>query len=125
MEISMNLAQLNPLARKRAKRLEQYLEAESHEWTNTIERHRKERDEKEHQIDLDLHHEHREGSNWLENREIRMSEMALQFSRTLILARIDMRNRLGLECPDLLADGELAKLEESMLRSVGVSRQAR
>jgi pyrimidine deaminase RibD-like protein len=120
-----NPSRVNRSASKRAKRLEQYLETESHEWTETIERHRKERDQKERQIDLDLHRERREGSNRLENREIRVSELVLEYDRTLILARIDIRKRLALECPDLLADGELSKLEESMLRSVQASRQAR
>ena len=90
-----------------------------------IERYRKERDQKERQIDLDLHRERREGGNWLENREIRVSEMVLEYDSALILARIEIRKRLALECPDLLADGELSKLEESMLRSVQASRQAR
>jgi pyrimidine deaminase RibD-like protein len=125
MKQKTNASRVNRVASRRAKRLEQYLEAESHEWTDTIERYRKERDQKERQIDLDLHRERREGSNWLENREIRVSELVLEYDRALILARIDIRKRLALECPDLLADGELSKLEESMLRSVQASRRAR
>lgn len=125
MEINKALSRLNPLAHKRAKRLEQYLEIESHEWTDTIERHRRVRDERERQMDLDLHNEHREGANWLENREIRMSKVVLDYDRTLILARLDIRKRLALECPDLLADGALAKLEASMLLAVRMSRLAR
>ena len=103
----------------------QYLETESHEWMDVIERRRKERDENERQIDLALHHERREGSNWLENREMRMSEMALGYERTSIFDRIEIRKRLALECPELLSDAELSKLEESMLRSVQVARQCR
>src|SRR5712692_9835088 len=90
------LARLNPWAHKRAKRLGQYLETEGNEWMDTIERYRKERDEKERQIDLALHHERREDSNWLENREMRMSDMVLDYERTLIAARIDIRKRLAL-----------------------------
>lgn len=119
------LGWLNPLMRARAKRLEQYLEIESHEWMDAIERRRKERDEKEHQIDLALHHEQREGSNRLENREMRMSDMVLEHERTLIAARIDIRKRLALECPELLSDAQLSKLGESMLRSVHMARLAR
>jgi DNA phosphorothioation-dependent restriction protein DptG len=47
-----HFAWLKPLVSKRTKRLEQYLETESHEWMDTIERRRKDRDEKERQIDL-------------------------------------------------------------------------
>ena len=90
-----------------------------------IERRRKERDEKERQIDLALHHERREGSNWLENREMRISDMVLEHERTTIFDHIEIRKRLALECPELLSDAELSKLEESMLRSVQVARQVR
>jgi hypothetical protein len=119
------LAWLKQLVRKRAKRVEQYLETESHEWRDVIERRRKELDHEERQIDMALHHEGREGSNWLENREMRMSDMVLEHARTLVAARIDIRKRLALECPELLSDAELSKLEESMLRSVQVARLAR
>lgn len=120
-----NVARLNPWARKLNKRFQQYLETEEHEWMDAIERHRTERDAKERQIDLELFRERREGSNWLENREIRMSAMVLDYQRTLIAARIDIRKRLGLECPELLSDAQLSKLEETMLRSLHVGRQAR
>jgi hypothetical protein len=124
-KINKTLARLNPRAREREKRLEQYLETESHEWMDVIERRRKERDEKERQIDLALHHERREGSNWLENREMRISDMVLEHERTTIFDHIEIRKRLALECPELLSDAELSKLEESMLRSVQVARQVR
>ena len=115
-KVNKTLARLNPIARAQEKRLMRYLETESHEWMDVIERRREERDEKERQIDLALHHERREGSNWLENREMRMSEMALGYERTSIFDRIEIRKRLALECPELLSDAELSKLEESMLR---------
>jgi hypothetical protein len=70
-----NFARLNPWARKEDRRLEQFLETEEHEWMDAIERHRRDRDEKERQIDLALFHERRESSNSLENREMRMSAM--------------------------------------------------
>jgi hypothetical protein len=92
---------------------------------DTIERHRTQRDQKEYLIDLELFREGREGSNRLENREMRMSVMVLDYQRTLIAARIDIRKRLGLECSELLSDAQLSKLEETMLRSVQVVRQAR
>ncbi len=120
-----NLARLNLSARKRNKRIEQYLETEQHEWMDAIESHRAERDEKERQIDLELFREGREGSNRLENREIRMSAMVLAHERTRISHRIDIRKRLGLECPELLSDKQLSKLEETMLRSLQVARQTR
>jgi hypothetical protein len=107
------LTGLNPWRRNRAKRLEQYLETESHEWMDAIEHHRKERYAKERQIDLVLHHERREGSNWLENREMRISDMVLEHVRMLIAARINIRKRLALECPEMLSDTELSKLERS------------
>ena len=120
-----NFARLNPWAGRHRKRLEQYLETEQHEFRDTIERHRKEHDEKERQIDLDLFHEHREGSNWLENRAMRMSALMLEYQRTLIAARIDTRRKLGIECPELLSDAELSELDEIMLRSVQVAPQVR
>jgi hypothetical protein len=119
------LARLNPWARKQNKRLEQYLETEEHDWMDAIERNRAQRDEKERQIDLELFREGREGRNWLENREMRVSAMVLEYQRTLIAARIEIRKRLGLECSQLLSDAELSKVEETMLRSLQVARQAR
>jgi hypothetical protein len=121
----INFSRLNPWRWKRNKRLEQYIETEKHEWMDAIERHRTERDGKERQIDLELFHEGRKGQNWLENREMRMSAMVLEYQRTLIAARIDIRKRLGMECPQLLSDAELAKLNETMLRSLQVARGAR
>jgi hypothetical protein len=120
-----NFARLNPWTRKQNTRLEQFLETENHEWMDAIERHRNDRNEKERQIDLALFQERREGSNWLENREMRMSAMVLEYQRTLIAAQIEIRKRLGLECPALLSDAQLSKLEETMLRSLRVGRQAR
>lgn len=116
---------LNPWGRKRARRLEEYLEIERHEWRDVIERHRKEHDGKKRLIDLALHHERRESSNSLENREMRMSAMVLEDERALIAAHIDIRKRLAREYPELLSDTELSKLEESMVRSVQAARSAR
>jgi hypothetical protein len=119
------VASLNPWAVRRRKRLEQYLEMERHECRDAIDRHRKDRDQKERQVELDLFNEHREGSNWLENREIRMSALMLDYQRTFIAAQIDIRKKLATECPDLISDAELAKLQETMLHSVQMARQAR
>lgn len=119
------LLRLNPFGRRRAKRLEEYLEIELHEWMDAIERHRKERDEKERLIDLALHHERRESSNSLENREMRMSDMVADYDRALVAAHIDIRKRLARECPELLSRSELSKLEDSMVHSVQASRAAR
>jgi len=120
-----SVASLNPWAVRRKKRLGQYLETERHECRDTIDRHRKDRDHRERQVELDLFGEHREGSNWLENREILMSALMLDYQRTLIAAQIDIRKKLASECPDLLSDAELAKLQETMLHSVEIARQAR
>ena len=128
MRIAANgkvLAWLKPLDRKRSKRLNQYLEMESNECMDTIERCRQDRDEKERQIDYDLHQERRESSNWLENREIRVSEMTVEYESTLIATRIDIRKRLGQECPELLSNAELSKLEKSMLGALQIARLAR
>ena len=119
------LSQLNPWKHKRDERLRQYLETEEHEVMDTILRNRAERDEKERQIDLELFREGREGSNRLINREMRMLPLTLDYQRTLIAARVEIRKRLALECPELLSDAQLSKLEEAMLRSVQVARQAR
>lgn len=116
---------LSPWARNQNKRLKQYLETEQHEWMDAIEQHRAERDGKEQVIDLELSREGREGSNWLENREKRMSDIVLTYQRTIIAARIDIRKRLGLECAQLLSDAELSKLEEAMLCSLQVAWQVR
>ena len=107
---------LEPCARRRDERLQKYLE---------LERHRKEHDEKERQVDLVLHAERRPVSNWLENRENRMSALALECQRALIATRMELRKRLAQECPDLLSDTELRKLENSMLDSVRAARLAR
>ena len=120
-----NFARLNPWTRKQNTQLEQFLETENHEWRDASERHRKDRDEKERQLDLALFQERREGSNWLENREMRMSARVLEYQRTLVAAQIAIRKRLGLECPALLSDAQLSRLEETMLRSLHVGRQAR
>lgn len=119
------LAWLNPLARKRAKRLAQYLEFETHKMRGAIELHRKVHDEKQRQMELELHREQREASNWLQNREMRMLEITLEYNRALIDAHIDTRRHLASECPELLSDAELSKLEVTMLRPVRISRQAR
>lgn len=47
-----------------------------------------------------------EGGNWLENREMRMAAMVLDY-------------------PALLSDEQVSKLEETMLQSLCVGRQAR
>ena len=119
-----NLAQYKPWLRRRM-RLQAYLETEQHDLRDAIDLHRKERDEKERQVDFDLFRERREGSNWLENRESKMSGLLVEYQRTLITAQIEIRKKLGAECPDLLSDAELAKLEETMLDSVRAARGAR
>jgi hypothetical protein len=86
-----NFARLNPWTRKQNTQLEQFLETENHEWRDAIERHRKDRDEKERQLDLALFQERREGSNWLENREMRMSAIVLEYERTLVAAHCEKR----------------------------------
>lgn len=70
-------SRLNPLRRMRERRLEQYREIEKHEWMNLIEARVKNRNEKEREIDLALHHEGRTGINWLTNRGIRMTALVL------------------------------------------------
>jgi TIR domain len=119
------LSQLNPWKHKRDERLRQYLETEEHEVMDAILRSRAERDEKERQIDLELFREGREGSNRLINREMRMLPLTLDYQRTIIAARLQIRKRLALECPELLSDAQLSTLEEAMLGSVEVARQAR
>src|SRR6266545_4506924 len=121
MAWTTKLLRLNPWKHKRDKRLRQYLETEEHEVMDAILRNRAERDEKERQIDLELFREGREGSNRLINREMRMLPLTLDYQRTLIAARVEARKRLGLECPELLSDALLSKLEETMLRSVQVA----
>jgi hypothetical protein len=103
------LARLSPWAVRRKKRLEQYFETERHEFREAIDRHNKERGEKERQVDL-LLHDRLEENNWLENRESKMSELMLHYQRTLIAAQIEIWKKLGAECPDLHSDIELAKL---------------
>jgi hypothetical protein len=120
-----NVARLNPWAGRRKKRLDEYLETEQHDFTDAIKLHRKERDEKERLIDLELFQEGREGSNRLENREMRVSDMVCDYQRTLINAQIDIREKLGIECPELLSDAQLAKLQETMLGLVQAGRQVR
>jgi hypothetical protein len=119
------LARFKPWVVRRKIRLKEYLETEQHDFRDAIDRHRKERDEKERQVDLDLFHEHREGSNWLENREMRMSALMIDYQRKMIAAQVEIRKKLAAECPDLLSGAELAKLQETMLHSVRIARQAR
>jgi len=116
---------LNPLRRMRTRRLEQYREIENHEWMGLIEARVKNRDEKEREIDLALHQEGRTGINWLTNREIRMTALVLASQREVISAGVEIRKRLGQECPELLSDEEILKLEKSMLQSVRTSRAVR
>jgi len=54
-----------------------------------------------------------------------MQAAMLDSQRTLIATRIEIRKKLGLECPELLSDVQLSKLEETMLRTVQLARQAR
>jgi hypothetical protein len=121
----MVMRRLNPWRRNRAERLQKYLEIERHDWNAAMKNYRNVRDEQERQIDLALHHERREGGNWLENREMRVCEAVLKYERRLIAVHIDIRKRLGLECPELLSDEQLTALEESILRSVRSLRLAR
>ena len=116
---------LNPFKRKSAKRFEQYLEREGHEWVDASETYRGERDDKERQMDSDLVGQGRAGSNWLENREMCMTNIVLEYVRTLVVARMDLRRRLAPECPELLSDAELSKLENSLLSSIRSARSAR
>jgi hypothetical protein len=125
MAWTTKLLRLNPWKRKRDQRLRQYLEAEEHEVMGIILRNRAEREEKERQIDLELFHEGREASNRLINREMRTLPLTLEYQRSLVAARIEIRKRLGLEYPKLLSDAQLSNLQETMLQSVQVARQAR
>ncbi len=121
----MLLRRLNPWTHKRSQRLERFLEIERHEWMDAIEGYRKDHDQKIRQMDLDLHNERRESSNWLENREMRISAIVLEQQRILIEERISLRKRLATECQEMLADSELANLEESMVRSIQLVGSAR
>ena len=103
--------------------MQQYLETEKRE-VDAIIHNRFERDEKERQMDLELFEERREGSNWLENREMRMETITLESHRALITTRIEIRKRLGLECPELMSNAQLSQLEETMLRTVQLERIA-
>ena len=111
--------------RGRGRRLEQYLETEEHECADAVDRQCRERDEKERQIGRECFSERREGSNWLESREMRLSAMVLEHERALVANRIEIRRRLALECPALLSDAEVSKLQESLLGSLQVARQGR
>ena len=54
-----------------------------------------------------------------------MLALMLDYQLALIAAQIDIRKKLATECPDLLSDAELAKLQETMLHTVQMARQAR
>lgn len=116
---------LNPRHRKRQERLDAHLKAEGNEWMVEILSRRREREEQEKAIDLALHKERREGSNWLENREIRVGALYIEWERGMIERRIALRRKLALECPDLVNDAELDKLERSMLSGVRTLKQAK
>lgn len=120
-----NFARFKPCAAGRKKRLQQYLEAERLEFREAIDVHRKTRNDKAQQVDLELFREGRDASNWLENREMRMLPLMLEHQRSLIETKINIRTELGRQCPELLSDSELAKLQETILQSVRIARQAR
>ena len=60
------LSRLNPQHGKRQARLDANLRSEGNEWMPEILNRRRKRDEREKAIDLALHQERRQGSNWLE-----------------------------------------------------------
>ena len=101
------------------------LKLEENELTVAALARRRERDQQEVQIDQELLAEKREGSNWLENREMRVSALILEQQRNGLVEQIEIRKRLGQECPRLLSDPELSKLEQRMIRSLQIGRQAR
>ncbi len=130
----MAIAILNPLGatfRKvnprtyAEKRIAQFREIESNEWMATVQATRKERNEQEQAIDRALFAEKRERSNWLENREMRVSALVVEHQRPSVMARVELRKRIGKECPALLKDKELASLQDSILRGLSASKQAR
>jgi hypothetical protein len=107
------------------KTAEEYLETEQHGFRDAADRLRRKRDEEERQIELDLFNERREGTNWLENRGMRMSALMLEYQRTFIAAQIDIRTKLGIECPELVSDAQLVMLQETMLHTVQLVRRVR
>jgi hypothetical protein len=55
--------------------------------------------------------------------ESKLLPVRLDYLRSLMQARIDIRKRLGQECPDLLLGERLDRLEEEMIRAIDNCRQ--
>ena len=49
----------------------------------------------------------------------------LSINALSVMARVELRKRIGKECPALLKDKELASLQDSILRGLSASKQAR
>src|SRR5262245_19504385 len=107
------------------KRLERYLKIEENEVQDAMAALLKQRGEKERQVDLKLFQENREAANLLVNREMQLLDIVVDYSRALINAWIEIRQRLGQQCSALLADSQLSALEKTLVQLVQGQRQAR
>jgi hypothetical protein len=116
---------LHPIATRRAARVEKFLQAESLEYQGVIDTKRPALDEKIQRLKV-AHNAKFAVSNVSAPGvlESTLLPVRLDYLRSLMQARVDIRKRLGQECPNLLLAERLDKLEEDMIRTVDHFRLA-
>jgi hypothetical protein len=115
---------LHPFATRRAARIEKYLQSENIEYKGVIDTKRRALEEEVRRLTVAHNARFAGGVSAPGLLERTLLPVRLEYLRGLMQARIEIRRRLGQECPDLLSV-ELEKLEEEMIRTVDTFRAAR
>jgi hypothetical protein len=112
---------LHPLASRRA---EKFLQAEDIEYQGVIDTKHRELDEEIKQLTVAHNAKFAGNVSAPGVLESKLFPVRLKYLRSLMQARIDIRKRLGQECPDLLLAERLDKLEAEMIKTVDNFRLA-
>jgi hypothetical protein len=118
-------ALLHPVARRQTARVERFLQIEQNDYCGTIERRRRALEEETERITKEHHQRFAGGVQGPGLLESALLPVRLDYLRTLITDHIEIRKRLAQECPDVLSQERLDKLEEEMVRTVDNFRLAR
>jgi hypothetical protein len=116
---------LHPVARKRAARVERFLQIEQNEYVSAVERRRRPSEEETARITKEHHQRLAGGVQGPGLLESALLPVRLDYLRALITDHIEIRKRLAHECPELLSQERLDKLEEEMVRTVDTFRLSR
>lgn len=118
-------ALLHPVAQRRTARVERFLQIEQGEYRGTSERRRRALEEETDRIKKEHYERFAGGVQGPGLLESALLPLRLDYLRALITDHIEIRKRLAQECPDVLSQERLDKLEEEMVCTVHNFRLAR